>query len=95
MYHGYIDVPTIAYFEFGNVWSGSLLGTFNYKIIPKSKDEPPVLHVTIWYGTLCLDKSEIAEEFDCPLSEEGYEELIAMLNERIHAYRSETAYGLT
>lgn len=94
MYHGYVDLPTFAYFDFGNVWNGSLLGGFNYRIVPKSGDEPPVLKVTVWYGDLCLDKSEVAEEFDYPFSDEGYQQLIAMLNERIEKYRTETAYGL-
>ena len=94
MYHGYVDLPTIVYFKYGNVWSGSLLETFNYKITPKPKDDPPFFRVTIWYGKLSLEKSETAEEFECPLTPEGYEELIGMLNERIHTYRSQTAYGL-
>lgn len=93
MYHGYIDVPTFAYFDFGNTWIGSLLDTFNYRILPKKKDEPPVLAVTIWYGDNCLEKSEIAEEFDCPFSAEGYEQLLGILNEKIDAYRTNVAYG--
>ncbi len=93
MYHGYIDVPPLAYYEFGNIWSGSLLGDYNYKIIPKSKEEPPVLHTIIWYGALSLEKSEPVEEFDFPLTEEGYEELIAAMNERIHTYRNKKLFG--
>lgn len=93
MYHGYVDLPTFSYFTFGNIWSGSLLGDYNYKIIPKGKDEPPVLHTIVWYGTLCLEKTEPAEEFDFPLTDEGYEEMIAALNEKIDTYRKNKLFG--
>lgn len=93
MYHGYIDVPTFAYFDFGNIWSGSLLKDFNYKIIPKAKDEPPVLKVVIWYGSLCLELSTVAEEFEEEFSAEGYERVIERLNEKIDAYRNKTLFG--
>ncbi len=89
MYHGYIDVPTFAYFDFGNIWSGSLLGDFNYKIIPKSKDDPPVLKTVIWYGKRCLESSDIKEEFEEEFSAEGYERVIERLNGIIEKYRSE------
>lgn len=104
MYHGYIDVPTFAYFDFGNTWIGSLLGEFNYRIVPKKppkpkKDEPPpenpepaCLEVTIWYGTDCLALSEVAEVFKEELSAEGYEAVKKGLNERIDKYRREVAY---
>ena len=105
MYHGYIDVPTFAYFDFGNVWAGSLLSEFNYRIVPKKPpkpkkgEEPPTelppacLEATIWYGTNCSDLSETAETLTEELSAEGYERLIGLLNERIEKYRSEVAYG--
>ena len=88
MYHGFIDVPTFAYFDFGNTWSGSLLGDFNYKIIPKAKDEPPQLKVVIWYGGKCLELSETAEEFTEEFSAEGYERVIEKLNEKIAEYKN-------
>ena len=105
MYHGYIDVPTFAYFDFGNTWIGSLLSEFNYRIVPKKppkpkKDEAPpenpepaCLEVTIWYGRNCLALSEPAEVFREELSAEGYEAVIAGLNERIGKYRREVVCG--
>ena len=38
-----------------------MLGSFNYRVEPRSKDEPPRLVVSIWYGDLCFDKSEIKD----------------------------------
>lgn len=93
MYHGYIDVPTFAYFDFGNIWSGSLLDDFNYKIIPKAKDEPPVLKVVIWYGSLSLELSETADSFEEDFSAEGYERVIEGLNQRIEVYRQKKLFG--
>jgi hypothetical protein len=87
VYHGYIDVPTFAYFDFGNTWIGSLLSDFNYRIVPLSKEEPPVLKVSIWYGDLCFDLSETAEEFEEEFSAEGYERVISRLNEKIESYK--------
>lgn len=54
MYHGLIDVPTFAYFDFGNIWMGSLLGDMNYRIEPLKKAEPPALKVSVWYGEICF-----------------------------------------
>jgi hypothetical protein len=104
MYHGYIDVPTFAYFEFGNVWTGSLLGEFNYRITPKkppkpkkgeeppADQEPACLLTEIWYGKYCYELSEMVESFKEDYSAEGYERVIAALNERIEKYRTEVAY---
>jgi hypothetical protein len=87
MYHGYIDVPTFAYFDFGNTWTGSLLNDFNYRIVPKAKDEPPVLKVYIWYGVVCFDLAETVDEFEEEFSAEGYERVIDKLNKLIGEYR--------
>ncbi|MCD8095343.1 MAG: hypothetical protein LUE12_04365 [Ruminococcus sp.] len=92
MYHGFIDVPPLSYYEFGNVWTGSLLGDFNYKIEPHSKDEPPVLAAYYWYGEKCFEMSE-CENFIEGFSEAGYQRIIDKLNEKIKAYRN-GLYGL-
>ena len=87
MYHGNIDLPTFVYFDFGNVWTGSLLGSFNYRIEPQPKNEPPRLQVSVWYGGECYDKAEIAETFEEEFSAEGYERVIERLNAMIDEYR--------
>jgi hypothetical protein len=87
MYHGYIDVPTFAYFDFGNTWMGSLLGDLNYRIVPLAKEEPPVLKVYVWYGKLCFELSEMSEEFEEELSDEGYQRVIARINAIADEYR--------
>ena len=104
MYHGYIDVPTFAYYEFGNVWTGSVFGEFNYRITPKkppkpkkgeeapAEQEPPCLLAEIWYGKFCCDVSEKAETIKEDYSDEGYGRIIDALNERIKKYRTEVAY---
>lgn len=87
MYHGYIDVPTFAYFDFGNTWTGSLLTDMNYRIVPKAKDEPPVLKVYVWYGVVCFELAEMAEEFEEELSDEGYQRVIGRINAIAEEYR--------
>ncbi len=86
MYHGHIDVPTFAYFEFGNAWTGSLLGNFNYRIVPEPKHEPPRLSAAIWYGELCYELSEPAEQFEEEFSAEGYARVIERINKLIDGY---------
>ena len=93
MYHGHIDVPTFAYFDFGNVWTGSVFGSFNYRIEPQPKTDPPRLAVSIWYGGLCFDKSEPAESFEEDFSPEGYSRTIDRLNEMIDRYGAEHRGG--
>ena len=44
MLHGYIDIPTIYFFEEKNIWTGSVFNEFNYRIMPveneKGEKEP-------------------------------------------------------
>lgn len=87
MYHGFIDVPTFAYFDFGNVWIGSLLNDLNYKISPLKKNEPPVLRTEIWHGRECFELAENIESFDNEFSEQGYEKTLEELNSRIAEYK--------
>ena len=63
MYRGNIDLPTFTYFDFGNVWTGSLLGTFNYRIDPQSKAEPPKLSVSVWYQRVIARLNGLIDEY--------------------------------
>ncbi|MGI5960093.1 MAG: hypothetical protein ACOX60_11865 [Massiliimalia sp.] len=65
-----LDLESFEFFAFGNISSGSD-GGFNFKVFPSKED----MTVKIWYGSLCIDKSEIAAEQTFPLTEEGYEQL--------------------
>lgn len=87
MYHGHIDVPTFAYFDFGNTWTGSLLGDFNYRIVPEPKHDPPRLFAAVWYGDLCCELSAAAEQFEEEFSAEGYARVIKRLNVMIDEYK--------
>ncbi len=93
MYHGHIDVPTFAYFSFGNVWTGSVFGSFNYRVDPRSKDEPPRLLTSIWYGDLSFEKTEPEETFEEEFSAEGWSRTIDKLNELIDAYGTKVRGG--
>lgn len=94
MYHGYIDVPTFAYFNFGNIWTGSLLTDYNYRILPLKKEDPPVLMAEIWHGrkNRMLVAEEDVEFFTQEFSAEGYEKLLAELNKRISEYKQAIGY---
>ena len=49
-------VPTINFFESGNILTGSCNG-MNYKVTPKSNDEGKLLLVQLWYGPMNLEHS--------------------------------------
>lgn len=87
MYHGLIDVPTFAYFDFGNIWMGSLLGDMNYRIEPLKKAEPPALKVSVWYGEICFELGQISTEFEEEFSDDGYQRAIARINELAAEYQ--------
>lgn len=63
--HGY-DIPTIAYFESGNVYSGNI-GTFRYRI-EKSEDK---LLATVWLNDLCYELRQQAKESSFSLDTDG------------------------
>ena len=64
MLHGYLDLPTFTFWEFKNIWTGSMFSTFNYRIV---KDEisstediyekTNVLLTTVWYGTYSFENT--------------------------------------
>ncbi len=67
------DIPQFAYFEFGNIFTGSY-GTLSYKITPGDE-----LLVQIWHGRLCSELAEIEEERHYPMEENGFRELLRWL----------------
>lgn len=72
-----IFIPTILFWENGNTWYGSL-GNTRFYIAPQEEQ----LHVQLWRGELTKELSEIEEEIDFPLSEEGLEQMTAWLEAR-------------
>ncbi len=68
-------LPQFDYFQFGNVHCGSL-GALRWRIEPRPKEDPPVLHAWKWKNGLCFEKrEEDCPEADFPLSPEGLEQL--------------------
>ena len=72
-----IFIPTMLFWENGNTWYGSL-GNARFYIAPQEEQ----LHVQLWRGELTKELSEIEEEIDFPLSEEGLEQMTAWLEAR-------------
>ena len=72
-----IYIPTMLFWENGNTWYGSL-GNTRFYIAPQEEQ----LHVQLWRGELTKELSEIEEEIDFPLSEEGLEQMTAWLEAR-------------
>lgn len=80
MLKGYFDLPTISFFTQGNIWTGSNLTNFSYRITPINtkgdENTPPLkeLHTQVWYGTQCYNLvKEFVCEFHDELTEKGLE----------------------
>lgn len=90
MLHGYIDIPTIYFFEEKNIWTGSVFDNFNYRIMPVKTDEKSELYSVIWYGKKCfdlVDNSEYAYEFHEEFSAEGLDILTEKINSAVEQYK--------
>ncbi len=67
--------PPFDYFQFGNVFCGSL-GPLRWRVEPCPKAEPPVMRVWKWKNGLCYEKrEEDCQSAEFPLTPEGLEEL--------------------
>ena len=90
MLHGYIDIPTIYFFQEKNIWTGSIFQEFNYRIMPIENDNgEKELYAVIWYGKLCFDlvnKNDYILEIHEPLTADGLETLTAKINKSIEEY---------
>lgn len=91
MLHGYIDIPTIYFFEEKNIWTGSAFGQFNYRIMPTQNDDgEKELHTIIWFGKLCfdlIDSNDYEKEFHHPLTAEGLADLTEKINMEIEEFK--------
>lgn len=81
-------IPGIHFFVSGNPFCGSLKG-LNYRIIPvKANEETDTdshLEVSVWYGMLCSELSEMAAEASFPLDTDGLSQTEAWLREQYKA----------
>ena len=71
------DIPTLLFFESGNVFSGSRKA-FGFKIRPTDG----ALQASVWNGELCMEKSEILDTQEFPCNEEGRAAMIEWLREK-------------
>lgn len=90
MLHGYLDLPTFTFWEEGNIWTGSVFQTFNYRIFKDTADDKNVLHAAVWYGLDCYDlvkpediRFDLTEEF----SPDGLSRVIDALNVKADEYK--------
>ena len=75
-----IYLPTLHTFAMNNVFTGSC-GLLRFRIVPtvvkvegnqKEVDmDKSTIHVQLWHGELCYEKSQIEQEQTFPMSEEG------------------------
>ncbi len=72
-----MDLPGLLYYQNGGVYKGSA-GDMRYKIEPENDK----LVASVWYGPYCFEKSEIAEQSEFELSENGRTAMIEWLTEK-------------
>ncbi|WP_143530258.1 hypothetical protein [Massiliimalia massiliensis] len=71
-----VEIPSLEYFVNHNIYSGSK-GKFNFKIFPGDSE----MAVKVWTGPFCLDCSEVDEEKCFPISDDGYRQMVAWVEE--------------
>ncbi len=73
------DIPKVFYFEAGNIHTGSR-DVMRYRVEPKDKE----LHVEVWCRDICYELAgdALQPEMVFPLSEKGFEQMIAYLTEQ-------------
>ena len=87
---GELFIPTLHTFAMNNIFTGSM-GLFRFRAKPevvmataKEVDfEKSTIHVEYWHGLYCYEKSQVEGENTCPMTEEGREQMIQWLKERI------------
>ena len=86
-----IYIPTLHSFAMNNVFTGSC-GALRFKITPSvakiqgSKEvdfEASSMNVEIWHGLFCYEKSEIEDNKNFPMSEQGRADLIDYLEHSV------------
>ena len=78
-------VPTINFFESGNILTGSCNG-MNYKVTPKSNDEGKLLRVQLWYGPMNLEHSELVCEQTFAMEKESMGQIESWLYGQYDVY---------
>lgn len=76
-------LPVLSHFQNGNAWTASG-GRLRYRLVPGEE----TIAAEVWEGPFCYELSQVEEQRDFPLSEEGLEELrtwIAAWGETVNA----------
>ena len=68
MKYKHFDMPNLDYFQFKNIYSGSIHQEFQYKIFPMEN----TLKAAVWIGPFCYEKSELLAEQEFPLDQYGF-----------------------
>ena len=87
---GELFIPTLHTFAMNNIFTGSM-GLFRFRAKPevvmataKEVDfEKSTIHVEYWHGLYCYEKSQMEGENTFPMTEDGREQRIQWLKERI------------
>ncbi len=81
-------IPDVLYFINGNSFCGSHAG-LNYRLTPVKTDDASLLHVIVWYGMNCSEKSEIAASAEFPLDRDGATAATAFIREQDAVFHGE------
>lgn len=93
MLHGYIDIPTIYFFEEKNIWTGSIFEQFNYRIMRIDNDDSKELYAVVWYGLKCfdlIDNADYVAEFHEELSENGLKIITEKINQAVDDFKNKS-----
>lgn len=88
MKYGFIDVPTIYFFEEKNIFTGSCLEDFSFRIFNKKlEDESSELCCVVWDGKATYgDTTDFKLELHEPLTQEGLDTVGNKLHEAAKQY---------
>jgi hypothetical protein len=83
--HSDFYVPNLATFQNNNAYLGSFHG-LRFRLKPGKREteegEEQTIEALVWYGLLCLEKSEVVSETVFPMTEEGYAAMLDWLDEQ-------------
>ncbi|HEX3017428.1 MAG TPA: hypothetical protein VHP31_06195 [Caproicibacter sp.] len=75
-------IPELLYFQNGGTFTGSVSNTgikeFRYKLSPNEEK----IKAEVWYGPFCYEKSEILDQSEFSMDEEGRSQMLDWLKEK-------------
>ena len=79
----FFEIPKYFLFSEKGIYSGSAEEKdFNYKVVPNApKEGEKTLRCYTWHGRMCIDMTEDVDMHEYPLTEDGYKDMLAMLEE--------------